>query len=163
MRKLKPRIKIGHLIVQIIFGIDMLLCLAVFTFFTLLFASGNLQAHIISFEVIEQFSLPSSIIGFCLAILLFLNVNYFSSTFKGTFLFLRISMIDGIAHLVCAFALLLYRATSIDMLPIDLGYIYRDYGYIHLGNAILFFVLFGNFILSIRPRGMIAESNERLN
>lgn len=129
----------------------MLLCLAVFTFFTLLFASSNLQGHIISDEIIEQFSLPSSIIGFCLAVILFLNINYFSSTFKGTFLFLKISIVDGIVHLVCAFALILYRATSMGMLLIDLGHIYREYGYIHLANAILFFVLFGYFLFSIRP------------
>jgi hypothetical protein len=129
----------------------MLLCLAVFTFFTLLFASGYLQAHIISYEIIEQFSLPSSIVGFCLALILFLNINYFGSTFKGAFLFLMITMVDGIVHLVCAFALILYRATSFGMLLIDLGHIYREYGYIHLANAILFFVLFGYFLLSILP------------
>jgi hypothetical protein len=129
----------------------MLLCLAVFTFFTLLFASGKLQGQIVSQEIIEQFSLPSSIVGFCLAVLLFLNINYFSSTFKGTFLFLKISMVEAVVHLVCAFALILYRATSVGMLPIDLGHIYREYGYIHIANAILFFVLFGYFLLSIRP------------
>jgi hypothetical protein len=131
--------------------------LAVFTFFTLLFASSKLQGHIISDEIIEQFSLPSSIIGFCLAVILFLNVNYFSSTFKGTFLFLKISMVDGIVHLVCALALILYRATSMGMLPIDLGHIYREYGYIHLANAILFFVLVGYFVLSI---GLISSKGQ---
>jgi hypothetical protein len=151
IKRPKPNIKKGHLIVQSIFGFDILLCLAVFTLFTLLFYSGKLQGQIISYEIIEQFSLPSSIIGFCLAVILFLNINYFGSTFRGTFLFLKISIVDGIVHLVCAFALILYRATSVGMLPIDLGHIYRDYGYIHLANAISFFALFGYFLLSIRP------------
>ena len=151
IKRPKPHIKKGHLIVQSIFGFDILLCLAVFTLFTLLFTSGNLQAQIISYEIIEQFSLPSSIIGFCLAVILFLNINYFGSTFKGAFLFLKISIVDGIVHLVCAFALILYRATSVGMLLIDLGYIYREYGYIHLANAILLFVLFGYFLLRLRP------------
>ncbi|UCE37738.1 MAG: hypothetical protein JSW00_00370 [Thermoplasmata archaeon] len=120
--------KKGQLFVSAVFALDILLCFTLLILVTLLLVSENLQPRIIKDEIVEQFSLPASIIGFCLAAILMLNMRYFVSSFRGTLLFLRISFLAGMAHLICALALIFYCATHLGQLTVYLGHIYRDYG-----------------------------------
>lgn len=151
MNKSRSSLRKGQLFIYTIFGLDILLCVTILILIFLLLVSNDLQPRIILDEIVEQFALPSSIIGFCLAAILTLNTRYIISSFRGTLLFLRISFFAGFAHLFSALALIFYCATHLGFLTIYLGHIYRDYGYIHLANSIFLFGLFIFFILYLRP------------
>ncbi len=139
----------GRSYIFAIYVLDVVLCVLILG---LLFMAlnQNYQGTIYSNESVEHLSITSSLVGFLLAAVLLLKIGYFKSSLPGAWIFLRICFISGLLHLVCALALIFYFASSYGYLLIVRGYIYREYGYIHLTNAILYFVLFGYFIMTIR-------------
>ncbi len=141
----------SQLLIQAILIIDIIFCLTLLGLLFLSLGPSNLQVEIYYHNYVENISIVSSIIGFFLAGALLLKMRFLGPSFRVAALCLQICIIAGLLHLICALAMIFYYATSWGMLPIILGYIYREYGYIQLVNAVLFFGLFVYFIRCLRP------------
>lgn len=139
-----------RLFILTVFVVDIIFC----TIILILLAISlhqNYQPEIYHNKYVERISLASSVIGFFLAIVLLLKIQYFGSTFRGALLFLQICILGGVLHLICALALFFYYATSWGMLLIVLGHIYRDYGYLQFACALFYLGIFVYFIGRLRP------------
>jgi hypothetical protein len=112
---------------------------------------SNLQATIFYYQYVETISILSSSVGFFLAAVFLLKIGYFGSSFQGAVLFIKICVLSGLFHFICAIALILFYATSWGVLPIIVGNLYREYGYVQFINSLFYFGLFIYFLRCLTP------------
>ena len=136
----------ADLIILSIFGLDIIFCTVILTLLAMALAPSNLQAHIFANEYVERISIISSSIGFLMAAILLLRILYTKSSFHGILLLLKPCLFAGLFHFICALALIFFYATSWGLLPIVVGYLYREYGYVQLINAVIYFGIFFYFM-----------------
>ncbi len=145
-----PSKKRGHLI-PAAFIADIVFCIMILVLLTISFIAAYDRPTLISRTLVKVISLLSSFIGFLLVAVLLMKMDYFGSSLSRAVSFLNISSVGGIIHSICAIALIFFQTTTWGMLPIMSGTIYRNYGYVHLINAICYFVLFICFFICLRP------------
>jgi len=129
-----------------LYRLDIILCLVLILLLIYHFIIGY-SGTIIHDRYIERISILSSSVGFFLAALFLLGMNKFKSSFQLSSLFARMNWKSGILHLICSLILILYYINHVGAMQVVLGHIYRDYGYVHLINAVPFFWLFAYFKL----------------
>lgn len=136
------------LTLQTFFFIDIIFCIAVLMLLGIAL-NQSYQGEIYSNNYVERLSLVSSVIGFGLGVFLLLKISYFSSSPQFAALILKNCVKSGLAHFICALALIFYFASSYGYLMIILGHIYRNYGYLQLVNAFFYFCVIVYFIKNI--------------
>ena len=139
-----------QLFVLATFIVDIILCMIILILLAISLHQSY-QGRIYHEKYVEHISILSSSIGFFLAAVLSLKRTYFGSSFQGALLFLKICILGGLFHIICALALIFYFASHQGWLQIILGFIYRDYGYVQLINALFYLVLFVYFLRGLSP------------
>jgi hypothetical protein len=137
--------------ISVVFIADIIFCLIILALITISFISAYDRPTLISRTLVKVISLLSSFIGFLVVTFLLVKMEYFGSSLSKAILFLYISSIGGIIHLILALALIFFQTTTWGLLPVMSGYIYREYGYAHLINAICYIIMFVYFIRCLRP------------
>jgi hypothetical protein len=137
--------KKADIVTNMLFTVDILLCVIIMILLAISLHQ-NYQGRIYKNEYVERISLLSSAVGLFLAFVISFRLISSRSGIAKSFLLMRMCLIGGIFHFICALSLIYYYATWYGYLPIIVGHVYREYGYIQLINALFYFGIFAYFM-----------------